>query len=96
MGVGGSTVKTIRNKTHAPIRVPLPRGKVLHLGPDSEGQIAHTDVDHEPLQKLVGDGILEVVDDQEVAAKAHEHEKGPHADTHGHHPPTGSAVRGDR
>lgn len=90
------TVKTIRNKTHAPVRVPLPRGKVLHLGPDQEGQIAHTDVDHAPLQELVTKEVLEVVDDQSAAATAHEQDKGPHAETHGHHPPTGSPVRGDR
>lgn len=89
-------MKTIRNKTHTPIRVPLPRGKVLHLGPDQEGQIAHTDVDHEPLQRLVENNTLEIVDEQSAAAAAHEREKGPHAETHGHHPPTGSAVRGDR
>jgi hypothetical protein len=89
-------VKTIRNKTHAPVRVPLPRGKVLHLGPAQEGQIAHTDVDHAPLQELVANNVLAIVDDQSAAAAAHEHEKGAHADTHGHHPPTGSPVRGDR
>ena len=89
-------MKIIRNRTHAPVRVPLPRGKVLHLGPDQEGRIAHTDVDHPPLQGMIGNGVVEIVDDQVAAAAAHEHEKGPHAETHGHHPPTGSAVRGDR
>lgn len=89
-------MKTIRNKTHAPIRVPLPRGKKLHLGPDQEGQIAHTDVDHEPLQRLVETEVLEIIDDQSAAATAHDQEKGPNANTHGHHPPTGSSVRGDR
>jgi hypothetical protein len=89
-------VKTIRNKTHAPVRVPLPRGKVLHLGPDQEGQIAHTDVDHEPLQLLVDSDVLEIIDDRSAAATAHEHAKGPNAETHGHHPPTGSSSRGDR
>ena len=89
-------MKTIRNKTHAPIRVPLPRGKRLHLGPNQEGQIAHTDLEHGPLQKLVGDEVLEIVDDQSAAAAAHDQEKGPTAETHGHHPPTGLPVRGDR
>ena len=89
-------MKTIRNKTHAPIRVPLPRGKVLHLGPNQEAHIAHTDVDHEPLQRLVESDTLEIVDDQSAAATAHERGKGPNAETHGHHPPTGSPVRGDR
>ena len=89
-------MKTIRNKTNAPIRVPLPRGKVLHLGPAQEGHIAHTDVDHEPLQRLVENDTLEIVDDQSAAAAVHEHAKGPHTETRGHHPPTGSSTRGDR
>ena len=89
-------MKTIRNRTHAPVRVPLPRGKVLHLGPDQEARIAHTDVDHPPLQGLIGDGVVEIVGDQIADVAAREHEKGPHVETHGHHPPTGSAVRGDR
>lgn len=89
-------MKTIRNKTHTPIRVPLPRGKVLHLGPDQEGKVAHTDIEHEPLQSLVNDNVIEILDDRSVAAAAHEHEKGPHAETHGHHPPAGSQIRGDR
>ena len=89
-------MKTIRNKSHAPLRVPLPRGKVLHLGPNQEGQIAHTDVDHEPLQRLVSSDALEIIDDQSAAATAHDHEKGPNAETHGHHPQTGSSSRGDR
>lgn len=89
-------MKTIRNKTHAPVRVPLPRGKVLHLGPNQEGHIAHTDVDHQPLQRLVEGDVLEIIDDKSAAAAAHEQEKGPQAETHGHHHPTGSSSRGDR
>ena len=89
-------MKTVRNKTHAPLRVPLPRGKVLHLGPNQTGQIAHTDVDHPPLQQLVESDTLEIVDDQATPEVAHDHDKGPQAETHGHHPPTGSPVRGDR
>ncbi len=93
---GGSTVKTIRNRTHTPIRVPLPRGKVLHLGPTQTGQIAHTDVEHEPLQRLVTEDVIEIVDEQTEAPASHEHEKGPHAETHGHQGPAGLPVRGDR
>ncbi len=89
-------MKTIRNKTHAPVRVPLPRGKVLHLGPDQEGRIAHQDADHEPLQKLIADGVVEILDDSGAATSAHGHEKGPHEEIQGHHQRAGSPVRGDR
>ena len=89
-------MKTVRNKTHEPVRVPLPRGKVLHLYPNQEGKISHKDVDHEPLQRLVESGAIEIEGDGPGAAPGHEQDKGPQTDTHGHHPPTGSPVRGDR
>lgn len=54
-------MKTIRNKTHRPLRVPLPQGKVLHLGPLKSGQISD-DLDHPPLKKMLDAGELEVVD----------------------------------
>lgn len=56
-------MKTIKNKTHRPLRVPLPRGKTLHLGPNKSGQIAFDAVDHPPLQKLVEAGEVELVDE---------------------------------
>ena len=33
-------MKLVRNKTSLPLRVPLGRGKVLHLGPGQTGQVA--------------------------------------------------------
>ena len=56
-------MKIIINKTHAPIKVPLPRGKVLHLGPDKSGKIAHQDLDHPPLKQMIEDKTIEVEDD---------------------------------
>lgn len=55
-------MKTITNKTVKPLRVPLPHGKVLHLGPKQSGQLSVHDVDHPPLQKLVAAGEIEIVD----------------------------------
>jgi len=56
-------VKIVVNKTHAPIKVPLPRGKVLHLGPDKSGKIAHQDLEHPPLKRLIEEKTIEVEDD---------------------------------
>ena len=89
-------MKTVRNKTHKPIKVPLPQGKILHLGPNQTGQISHKAVDHEPLQKLVEEGTIEIQGDGSAVDETHPHDKGPQAETHGHHPPAGSLVRGDR
>ncbi len=46
-------MKTVTNKTRAPLKVPLPRGKSLHLGPGKSGQIRDEDADHASLKKLV-------------------------------------------
>ena len=89
-------MKTIVNKTRSPLRVPLPRGKVLHLGPLKSGDISHKDLDHEPLKKLIEAGQIEVQGDGKGVEVSHEHAKGPHAETHGHHPPTSAPVKGDR
>ena len=52
---------TISNKTDRPLRVPLPRGKVLHLGPRMSGEIASSAVTHPPLAAMVEAGTIEVV-----------------------------------
>lgn len=56
-------MKTIKNKTQRPLRVPLPRGKTLHLGPNKSGQIAFEAVEHPALKKLIEAGELELVDE---------------------------------
>ena len=89
-------MKTIVNKTHAPLRVPLPRGKVLHLGPLKTGEISHNDLDHEPLKRLIDSGEIEIQGDGPTPETSHEQSKGPHAETRGHHPPTSAPVKGDR
>ncbi len=89
-------MKTILNKTRGALRVPLPRGKTLHLGPGKNGQIAHEDLAHKPLQRLVEEGKIEVQDDNSRKAVGRERSRAPHASTHGHHAPASSQVKGDR
>lgn len=52
---------TVCNKTQKPLSVPLPRGKILHLGPGKTGQIASNAVEHPALKRLVDGGELEIV-----------------------------------
>ena len=60
---GGSEVSmSIVNKTTGALKVPLPHGKALHLGPRQTGHISHHDVDHPPLKKLIEAGTVEIVD----------------------------------
>jgi len=52
----------VENKTKKPLRVPLPGGKKLHLGPSASGEINAKAIDHPPLQKLVEAGEIEIID----------------------------------
>jgi hypothetical protein len=54
-------MKTVRNTTQKPLSVPLPRGKVLHLGPGKTGQIASGAAEHPGFKKLVDGGELEII-----------------------------------
>lgn len=53
-------MRNIRNLTAAPLRVPLPAGKTLHLGPHETGSIRDAAAEHPALRKLVEAGSLEI------------------------------------
>ncbi len=89
-------MKTILNKTPRPIKVPLPLGKVLHLGPHKTGEINPKAVDHPPLKKLLDAGDLEIQGDGESHAKRAGASGSVHAHTHGHHQGSTSRQAGDR
>jgi hypothetical protein len=89
-------MKTIRNTTTGPLRVPLPRGKVLHLGPRKTGEIATAAADHPPLKKLVEEGKIEILGEGE-----HHHQgqaQGPSGQisSHGHAGGVTTHHRGER
>jgi len=54
--------KSILNKTAGALKVPLPRGKALRLGPHQTGHISHHDLDHPPLKKLIDAGTIEITE----------------------------------
>ena len=54
---------TVTNKTRRPLRVPLPGGKTLHLGPGKSGQISPKNADDPRLGKLVEEGVIEIVEE---------------------------------
>ncbi len=77
-------MKTVVNKTRAPLRVPLPRGKSLHLGPNKTGQIADSAEEHAALKKLVDSGKIEIFDGGDSQRGATGEAPAPHDATHGH------------
>ncbi len=55
-------MKTVENKTRAPIKIPLPRGKTLRLGPGKTGQIRDDAVEHAALKKLIAAGDIQILE----------------------------------
>ena len=69
--------KMIVNKTLGSLKVPLPRGKSLHLGPNQEGHISPYDADHPPLKELIEAGKVEITDDSDNEAIPAQNRRGP-------------------
>ncbi len=88
-------MKTVVNKTRAPLRIALPRGKSLHLGPNKTGQIADSAEEHAALKKLVEAGKIEIFDGGDTQRGATGESTVTHETTHGR---TKSGIRksGDR
>jgi hypothetical protein len=89
-------LKTILNKTREPLRVALPRGKTLHLGPGQSGQVANQHLDHKPLKRLIDAGKVEVQDAESSGGASRDRERAPHESTHGHQAPGTFQFKGER
>ena len=89
-------MKTVTNKTQSAIKVPLPRGKALHLGPRKTGQIRDADASHPAVKKLVEAGTIEIFDGSHQATGAAGQATAPHESTHGFGGPSVRQNKGDR
>ena len=54
-------MKEIRNITARALRIPLPGGKSVFVGPNNVAQIADNAAEHASIQKLVADGSIEIL-----------------------------------
>jgi len=61
---------TVTNKTRRPLRVPLPGGRTLHLGPGKAGRISSKDAEYGAIQKLIAEAAIEIGDAGEDAQTA--------------------------
>lgn len=87
---------TVRNKTSKPLRVHISAGKILHLGPNKEGQISDHDRDHRGVRVLVEAGDLEILGETSRQPDGKPDSVSDHEETHGYHPDTSLHRRGDR
>lgn len=89
----------IRNTTKRPLRVPLPGGKRLHLGPTASGQVTPKAVDHPAFQKLIEAGELEIVDEHRAKSSSQASGNSGFKPGHASGPPSGGGTMrhtGDR
>ena len=89
-------MKTIRNLTHKPLKIPLPGGKFLHLGPAKAGQIADHAAERPAIQRLLDAKEIEIVGEGARSEGATAGDGGGHESTHGHPPSTGVRPKGNR
>ena len=91
-------MRTVRNTTQLPVRVPLPGGKTLHLGPAKTGQISDQAAEGRSVQRLIEQGTIELLGDADRAGGEGPGQSGsrPQESTQGHKPTTGVGTRGDR
>lgn len=89
-------MKTIVNRRRLPIRVPLPGGKVLHLGPSKTGQIADAHADLPAVRKLIDSGAIALFGEGEHPDAVAGSESRPHEGTRGHAPTKMVRPRGNR
>ena len=87
---------TSRNKPPASLRVPLPGGKKLHLGPGQTGQVSPKAVDHPAVSALVDAGKIEITDEGQTRTgrSVGAHQATPTGTTH--HSTGGTRSTGDR
>ncbi len=89
-------MKTIRNRTIRPLKIQLPGGKVLHLGPGKTGQVSDQTTERPSFIKLVKAGDVEVQGEGEATIEQSGGSALPDESTHGHHPTTVVHPKGNR
>jgi hypothetical protein len=53
-------MRTVKNLSPGPLRISLPGGKTLHLGPGKTASVRDSAAEHPALQKLCDSGELEL------------------------------------
>jgi hypothetical protein len=94
---GDAIMKMVHNTTRQPVRIPMPGGKVLHLGPDKNGQISDHALEAPAVKRLLDAGTIEVLEEDHAAGEgAGASGERPHESTHGFPQPTVVTPRGNR
>lgn len=93
----------IKNLTRLPLKLHLPGGKKLHLGPNQIGQVNDQALERPSIRELLEKKSIEVLDDGQADRSAGSRSGGGSSGAgssgrgaQGHQPPGGTTSRGDR
>lgn len=89
-------MKTLTNTSRKPLRIPLPGGKIMFLGPGKSGQISDRHADLPAVARLIEEGSIAVAGESGHADQAGGGGGQVHDGTHGHVPRKVVRPRGDR
>jgi len=89
-------MKTVVNRSRTPIKVHLPGGKTLHLGPGRTGQVSDAACERPSFMKLVKSGEIEVVGEGEATSSSSGGGPNVQKSTHGHASTNVVMPKGDR
>lgn len=89
-------MKVVRNTTHAPLRVPLGRGRVLHLGPGQSGNVADDALQTPAIARMIKARKLEQVGTEEASVELVAAGAAPREFAQGHGHPTRISPKGNR
>jgi hypothetical protein len=89
-------MKVIRNTTHAPLRVPLGAGRVLHLGPGQSGSVADDAPAVPAFARMIKARKLELVGGEDGSPEAVAAGATPREFAHGHGHPNRIFPKGNR
>jgi hypothetical protein len=89
-------MKTVINKTSTPLKLPLPGGKTLHLGPRQAGQIRDEAAERPGIKKLVDAGKIEIAHQDEHERNAGWQGSAHHETTHAQRKASFRQKTGDR
>ena len=89
-------MRVVVNKTSKPLKIRLPQGKTLHLGPRKEGQVAPQALESPGVKSLVEAGELAILDHGSQHSAHGGEGGGPATNTRGHHSNTTARQHGDR
>ena len=89
-------MKNVRNKSRSPLKIPLPQGKFLHLGPMKTGQMSDGAAGLPAVKKLIDEGQIEIVGEGTHPSSAAEAPGAVHESTQGHAPNKNVRPKGNR